>query len=794
MPLPTQDQQRPVISIDLGASYTKVAIRPRWKLDPDSGHPVNPSILQTVPIKIEKDFFVPSVVLDPGDGRDWQCGQDAAGSKPGVKADLIKDWKSTLFDARAKPDDVGRAICAARKFFTWLKSKIDSCGEAKDAFVRICIPEFEKEGSQAGCQRLQDAFRESEWAGSPCMVSEPEANTIGLFSNGRNHVFAQTDCTFEAKQGEIYRNSALLAAARNAAHGARSFSLAIIDVGTFTTDIAITNSNHLADIDVNRQVSFRHGIADLDAELVRIVELQGGDIKKVSYAEFEIVKKIIYGGEPNDWVIGDRSIRLGKDAMKDAITSFASHVVELCAPHLENAQIFFLTGGGCNIQILADRIRDKLTSLGLRCIPEQVDQRLATAIGGASVIFDFADSLQIGSLHRPIEDLISPPIGRPCSCNGANKECSKCNGTGTLPVPEVEPPPTQGRAAHQLGGATSTAEEFSPVEIDNHNNREQSDRTSIDREPPARTNKRATGKTKREASDQIDKPEKPLYASAIIECWRGNENYALREFGLEGWMGQLVFGAGMKSQDSRRKILQDHSSAAGRAAWLRLLCLGACLGVCAKPKYIKSFWENKLPDVWRFLIPADVNQPKDNAYERQLDEIFIKAIHREFNDKRATGEDAELWRRVFYDFRKLHHYVYRNELPRSLLELATQPGLRAASLVHFLKSGFLPGGQKPWVGAIGQSMTAPLLFLLRELGRLGVIVPRFDASCFYMNAPARRVARQLGWITERELALFDIESLIEMSRMCHAKMKVELPEDLHRFFDIPLQWYALQNP
>ena len=91
-------------------------------------------------------------------------------------------------------------------------------------------------------------------------------------------------------------------------------------------------------------------------------------------------------------------------------------------------------------------------------------------------------------------------------------------------------------------------------------------------------------------------------------------------------------------------------------------------------------------------------------------------------------------------------------------------------------------------------MTAPLLFLLRELGRLGVIAPRFDASCFYMNAPARRVAWQLGWITERELALFDIESLIEMSRRCHAKMKVELPEDLHRFFDIPLQWYALQNP
>ena len=92
---------------------------------------------------------------------------------------------------------------------------------------------------------------------------------------------------------------------------------------------------------------------------------------------------------------------------------------------------------------------------------------------------------------------------------------------------------------------------------------------------------------------------------------------------------------------------------------MRLLCLGACLGVCAKPKYIKSFWENKLPDVWRFLIPADVIQPKDDAYERQLDEIFIKAIHREFNDRKATGEDAELWRHLFWQL--LHRFGAKAE-------------------------------------------------------------------------------------------------------------------------------------
>jgi hypothetical protein len=90
-------------------------------------------------------------------------------------------------------------------------------------------------------------------------------------------------------------------------------------------------------------------------------------------------------------------------------------------------------------------------------------------------------------------------------------------------------------------------------------------------------------------------------------------------------------------------------------------------------------------------------------------------------------------------------------------------------------------------------MTAPVLFLMRELRRLDIIGGKFDASCFYMNSPARRVAAELGWITKQEATKFDIESILEFSRRTYERMRRDTKK-LLPFFDMPLQWYALHNP
>ena len=208
---------------------------------------------------------------------------------------------------------------------------------------------------------------------------------------------------------------------------------------------------------------------------------------------------------------------------------------------------------------------------------------------------------------------------------------------------------------------------------------------------------------------------------------------------------------------------------------------------------VKDFWENKLGEIWPIFVPNDLRQAGREDYLRQLDKIFESAIHRQFTDVSASGEAAELWRRVFYDFRKLHHYVYQNGFAQTILELAESPGVRYDSLLNFLKSGLLPGGGGKWSGVLGQSMTAPLFFILRELRRLEVIDVRFARSCFYMNSPARQIARKLGWLSERESGFYDIERLSQIGDICFGSMRDEMTE-LLPYFDLPLQWYASKNP
>ena len=258
-------------------------------------------------------------------------------------------------------------------------------------------------------------------------------------------------------------------------------------------------------------------------------------------------------------------------------------------------------------------------------------------------------------------------------------------------------------------------------------------------------------------------------------------------------MGELVFEAKHLTHNERGNLLSlKAASVAGKAAWLRLFCLGTLLGVRAKPQTVRRFWTEQLISLWPVLIPADLASVAGPDYARGLDAVFVDAIHQQFHDLNASGEDAEMWRRVFYDFRKLHHFVYHNDLPETVLELAIQPSLQPTALLNFLKSGLPPDGAGRWVGAIGQSMTAPLFFILRELRRLEIIDRRFDSACFYMNGPARRVAAQLGWIQSKETTWFDFETLSNQSERCFEKIR-ELRPEWRPFYDLPFQWYASEN-
>jgi hypothetical protein len=140
---------------------------------------------------------------------------------------------------------------------------------------------------------------------------------------------------------------------------------------------------------------------------------------------------------------------------------------------------------------------------------------------------------------------------------------------------------------------------------------------------------------------------------------------------------------------------------------------------------------------------------------------------------------------VLYDFRKLHYLVYFNDFADVVLEILSASG-RAADPIKFLRSGWLPDGSR-WKGVIGQSMTSPLLFLMREWRRMGLITTdNHDHHCFYMNGPAARAAIRKRWLDWNRYGRGDLQSILDSSRTVHEQLCLTGAWQLGDF-DIPLQ-------
>jgi hypothetical protein len=171
-------------------------------------------------------------------------------------------------------------------------------------------------------------------------------------------------------------------------------------------------------------------------------------------------------------------------------------------------------------------------------------------------------------------------------------------------------------------------------------------------------------------------------------------------------------------------------------------------------------------------------------------DLFESAIRTQFSGENASGEDADFWRRVLYDVRKVHHLIYHHEFAEAILHVIDNPD--CGELLTFLRSGQLMN-QKNWRGVLGQSAGVPLFFVVRELRRLGVIThSEIDASCFFVCKPVRRVARHMGWIEEREVNQYRFDALHGLSERLFTKYTEdeEYGKRLLQWFDIPLLHYA----
>jgi hypothetical protein len=195
---------------------------------------------------------------------------------------------------------------------------------------------------------------------------------------------------------------------------------------------------------------------------------------------------------------------------------------------------------------------------------------------------------------------------------------------------------------------------------------------------------------------------------------------------------------------------------------------------------IKDFWNVTLAetDFWEVTTR---NEHRTN----ELDSFFEDLIHREFRGIYARDEQAELFRRVFYDFRKIRFLVYQDDFHETMFEVLS--GVEAGlDPVKFIRGGWLPDGSM-WRGVIGQSMASPILFLMREWRRMGLITSSIvDHSCFYMNGPARRAACRRGWLSWDRYYAGGIEDVRSASRDVFQRLQNEPLWD-PMLFDIPLQ-------
>lgn len=458
-------QLPPVIGVDLGASFTKVSYRPAWVAG-DHYSEISQMVV------IEGSPLVPSIVIYSDQNRKWLVGAAAAEYHPTSEDRVFSNWKAALYSQRLD-HKVDGAMDAASRFFEWLGDQLRLTGiPVKDSKIKICLPAFD--GAAEPGRMLVERMKRCGWAGlEHSTIEEPRANTVGMFGEGRNAAH-RPDAT-----GEIYPNymgnfpmgGFVLTHLRNHAllDGARFVSYLIIDIGSFTADLSLAVLDAKRDGDCVQQAtqhSFELGLVEhyekpLFAMLLASKDLQWNDlnfsdrerIKNALNSDGEISVAVPSGGNAAFGSAEDREV-----AQKLA-EGFAEQLATVVQRFLNGETIrhVILTGGGVGIQRLHSTLKHSLEGQGMNVLPisdpgniaipsaatatstlpwkdtAETLERLATAIGASSILMDLP-------VHNPppIEEAVKVPQSPwvICSCNGGNKDCSKCGGVGMYKIDE----------------------------------------------------------------------------------------------------------------------------------------------------------------------------------------------------------------------------------------------------------------------------------------------------------------------------------------------------------------------
>lgn len=452
---------QPVIGIDLGASYTKISYRAPWS----EGHEprelrryVYPSHL----VPIDGDILVPSLVIFTKK-RGWICGKEAADYIPTSQDQVFQNWKSVLFSKKS-PRQVEGALDAASSFFSWLKLKLDQQHQGisvEQSRVKVCLPAFDDIIEPA--EILANKMYRNGWQNvSVSRLQEPRANTLGIFSEGRNNLWRQfphddPNPVFL----EIYESaSPVLKHFYDSVMIGTSpiLKIAVVDIGSFTTDISLLEFDSRSGGDcINQgiQKSFEIGVINgYEKPLFnKLAESRNMQFQTLSFNSIERIKSSISAEREIILPLPQGRVLIGTSGdiqgSRDICAKLAQAIFQALISEAGNSsiKIVLFTGGGLAIKELKKHLEERCRANHIIPYdhfghPEEPSinskkivtwqsssenlRRIATAIGSTSVLLDLPVKERIPD-NPSVSIQSSYSI---CSCNGGNKECMRCGGTG----------------------------------------------------------------------------------------------------------------------------------------------------------------------------------------------------------------------------------------------------------------------------------------------------------------------------------------------------------------------------
>jgi hypothetical protein len=461
-----------LFAVDFGCSYTKVALRSA--ADQDAGLIDDPS-LNLDPLGV----CVPTIVVMDRTGLVPKaiCGPKACDRPEAKGVTVYRNWKPKLFEpatdhaptgltallrsaelrelakrfqvSQAELRGVEEVLAVSRKsvttavadppsesdpqefgdvayeFFAWLRQLVLGVAQRRGVAdphripIRLCIPNLEGVSTpELTAPRLLAAVEAAGWPLDPDgpLLAEPFANAIGILTRGMNRVH-----TPKGVDGERLNLSAMMGHAPliEAYRASRDeHIILLIDIGTFTTDIAALqfNTTELDDTPpVVHDLSVPLGISNLDQEFQLCLPEKKADwFSHTSTEQREKCKARIYGeGKPYvARLAGDIGTPSEMPAVIERIDRFAEQVIDhvraFCHTNeLDEFDELILTGGGGHIPAVQTTIltafRSSLRPGGRVHIPVTkratgsqftwipIPPKLtrgATALGGCSIFFD----------------------------------------------------------------------------------------------------------------------------------------------------------------------------------------------------------------------------------------------------------------------------------------------------------------------------------------------------------------------------------------------------------------------